>query len=709
MKPSITSARLRSCASALVLPCTAVALALQLNQQNLLDEDAGTPPTPFFRKDTMPAVPTTAVVIINLSIQYFLIYAAMAVIRTWNELGKATSSSFTLQALIRSATATVNFCPMLCVLFLGARLRAEQITQGKTEELGLPNAETRLGMQVAANCVLGQLLCVLLLPLLTGGMSAVPTDSDGNVDLSKMTGLTNRPLRYFITLLRYFFMVGLYGGSSVVVYGINTMDIENKVLRAQMWPAGVPTVSPPVIATIYLTTVFFVVYTLLALVRTWLSFSTGEQPIAEKLGGALSLVSITVMNMAPMLCILFVGARMRALQIDPIGGKLPEYAQFACFGCTSAIVVQAVLIILLPFTSSTVRCERGDFEGDIKFSGFSGGSTLARIVQAVFLTLRYAALICVYGGFSAVCYAVYTMPGSTVGPALFSSTTAGSSAALAGSSPTGTETTTETTGEEETGSLPSMMLVQMQKSTHQVPSIIPASPPPAAPPLSPALLCVMNLAVQYFVIYLLMLVVQSLRQCMPTSSKLSLLAQAIDSSCTTVQYAPMLAVLFIAVRMRALQLAGSEDGSIPPRAGPPTYAQECMYLATWAVLVQVVTVFVATAMFPVEVDMEGNVKAPANAPKATTYVLTGLKYISMIAMHGGSVGIVYAMVFMTPETIQPYAHNPILPASIGIEVPKPVSPETLIATTTAAPVGSGGVVGPTTAMGSAPSFLALSL
>ena len=51
----------------------------------------------------------------------------------------------------------------------------------------------------------------------------------------------------------------------------------------------------------------------------------------------------------------------------------------------------------------------------------------------------------------------------------------------------------------------------------------------------------------------------------------------------TVMFAPMLSILCWATRMRALQLAKAEDGTIPPTAGPPYWAQDCMYLATWSV------------------------------------------------------------------------------------------------------------------------------
>merc|ERR1719515_486576 len=58
------------------------------------------------------------------------------------------------------------------------------------------------------------------------------------------------------------------------------------------------------------------------------------------------------------------------------------------------------------------------------------------------------------------------------------------------------------------------------------------------PPLSPTMQCVLNLSFQYFLIYGLLW---------------AFIKDAVESAKSTVQFAPMLAVLFIATCMRALQ------------------------------------------------------------------------------------------------------------------------------------------------------------
>merc|ERR1719405_462438 len=97
------------------------------------------------------------------------------------------------------------------------------------------------------------------------------------------------------------------------------------------------------------------------------------------------------------------------------------------------------------------------------------------------------------------------------------------------------------------------------------------------PPLSPTMQCVLNLAFQYFLIYALLWIFITLEDF--TSMDLKSAKQAIESAKSTVQFAPMLAVLFIATRMRALQMTDN-------KGAPQGWVQDGMYLATWSIMIQ---------------------------------------------------------------------------------------------------------------------------
>merc|ERR1719191_1098139 len=90
---------------------------------------------------------------------------------------------------------------------------------------------------------------------------------------------------------------------------------------------------------------YFLIYVLLAVTRTvneWMGRTH------SKFADVMSLAAYTV-NLAPMLCVLFIGARMRALQIDPEHGNPQFWAQCCFYACTTSILVQVILVIVFPF------------------------------------------------------------------------------------------------------------------------------------------------------------------------------------------------------------------------------------------------------------------------------------------------------------------------------------------------------------------------
>merc|ERR1719398_545532 len=266
-----------------------------------------------------------------------------------------------------------------------------------------------------------------------------------------------------------------------------------------------------------LTTQFFIVYLMVALTKTTIELS-GPSEFLTKLSGLLTLAKFTV-NFAPMLCILFIGARMRALQMDPKHGNPQKWAQNCFYLCTYSVMVQTLLVLIMPLL---VECEAkvGASEGDIVFE--MENATVGLIV----LVIRWVALLALYGGFSAVIYSVFVIE-----------------------HPTDVSLT---------------------------------------PPISPAMSCVMNLTVQYFTIYLLLWICITCQQIFGDAPVWDKAIAIFDAGLATVMFAPMLSILFVGTRMRALQLTKATDGTIPVTAGPQGWAQDAMFLCTWSVLVQVI-------------------------------------------------------------------------------------------------------------------------
>merc|ERR1719163_2047455 len=320
-----------------------------------------------------------------------------------------------------------------------------------------------------------------------------------------------------ISAVRYILMAMLYGGFIVICYAAFVMKGPKEIWGEE----GAPPVAPAVACTMNLATQFFLVYLAVAVVKTTVELG-GPSPFLTKLSGLLTLAKFTV-NFAPMLCILFIGARMRALQMDPKHGNPQKWAQNCFFMCTYSVMAQTLLVILLPFCV-TCEAKKGASEGDVTFE--MENATLAVVMTVV----RYVLLLALYGGFTAVIVSVFIIE-----------------------HPTDVSLT---------------------------------------PPISPAMQCVMNLTVQYFTIFLAYFVCVTITQFSPELTFVKTLIPVFQGAKNTVLFAPMLSMLFIGARMRALQLTKAADGTIPPSAGPQAWAQEGMFLATWSVLIQVIMTIV---------------------------------------------------------------------------------------------------------------------
>merc|ERR1719169_93724 len=118
---------------------------------------------------------------------------------------------------------------------------------------------------------------------------------------------------------------------------------------------------------------------------------------------------------------------------------------------------------------------------------------------------------------------------------------------------------------------------------------------------------------------------------------------AMEASRATVQYAPMLAILFVATRMRALQIT-QQKGS------PQGWAQDGMYMATWAVAIQF---WMCLAMMffssKIETDEDGNVKNVFEN-MAGVYIVTIIKYLGLLLLYGGVITVIVSIFLITPET-----------------------------------------------------------
>merc|ERR1719324_1962315 len=436
--------------------------------------------------------------ILNLTLQYIVIYTALGICRTVLDFQGVAHSSSQVHSALKHASETMFYAPMVCMLFVGFRMRVLQLTKGT----GNPPEYVQFAMRSVAYAILANTLVVLVIPVFSA--SEIELEETGEVKTKTEGNPFESPVIAFIfNVLRYLIVLGLYAGVGVVVYGLYVFEPPTSV-----WEGPVPAVSPAVNCTTILTGTFFLIYFLLAVSRTYSQYVGGNTFVGQF--ETVMHRAADTLGMAPMLCALFLAARMRALQMDPVSGNPQRWAQNCFWYCSGALILQTIVSVTIPYLLNG-DVKKGRMEGDMEYDVGPAESWTAKGMTS----FRFIIMLSVYASATAVVCSVFTIQ--------------------------------HPDGKEQT------------------------------PPLSPTMQCVLNLSFQYFLIYGLLWVFITVEDF--TSFDLAFVKDAAESAKSTVQFAPMLAVLFIATRMRALQMTDN-------KGSPQGWVQDGMYLATWSILIQ---------------------------------------------------------------------------------------------------------------------------
>merc|ERR1719299_344910 len=176
--------------------------------------------------------------------------------------------------------------------------------------------------------------------------------------------------------------------------------------------------------------------------------------------------------------------------------------------------------------------------------------------------------------------------------------------------------------------------------------------PQYTPPISVTMQCVINLTVQFFTVYLGLWIAQTVKDFF--GYPLPRLTELMQNAQATINFCPMLAILFVGTRMRALQITNN-------KGAPQGWVQDGMYMATWAVLIQFLMVL-AVGIFTqsdVKLDEDGTpIWEPSMA--ILKYVALALKWITFIFLYGGMITVVVGVYTMTPETANGRGSVPLI-------------------------------------------------
>jgi len=524
--------------------------------------------TVYHAKDEVPEQGTPLYCCINLAVQYFFVYTALALVSTYADLRLGNRSPMVagLRSVLAQCAQTVAAGPIMAVLFVVLDLRFRVTGHDLPSYVPV--------MMLSATYALGfNTLMVLCLPVVTGEI--LECEDDGSLKSPTTSyGLVAK----LILLLRYVTLAVLYVGVCGCLYGLFGPHAPTSFER-----------TPPAVNCIALLCALYF--------ATWLVFV-----LLRELGGptrttAALQVTFSVASMAPMLAIVLAAVRIRAMQVSPDGN--PQYwAQMCMYSATGALVLQAALVLVCAILGGDPLKSRGD-----------GDFGVANLRPSFYLPLtlgRYLAVAVMFGCTLATMVSAYVIEGKDKGN---------------------------------------------------------------TPPVSPAVVNTFVLALAFFVVYFTLFLLNTLRDVLynradtyPAGSMGRLDGRAqhaareaswikwiktAEAARLTIQFCPMLAVLFLAVRVRALQVTDRQGG-------PQPWAQIAMAVCTAAVLVQLVLV-VAVAGLVDKIPDTSKTGVVLTQPSSNwlRIPLTILRYVAFVGLYGGLIAVISSIFILSPETASP--------------------------------------------------------
>merc|ERR1719231_1714424 len=330
--------------------------------------------------------------VVSLTIQFMIVYTALALCRMAADSFGMKYDNIPIQKILQTATLTMAFAPMLAILFLAFRMRVNQLTKNK----GDPPDWAKVCMYFCTYAVLLMTLVVCVIPLFTG--ETINVDPKTGQIPDDVAPFKSQACAIAFTVLKYIILIMLYLGAIGVVYGIITYEPP-----AGTWPAGKTyPVAPAVQCTMILSAQFFIVYGGIQVARSWTQF-TGLMPnFTSKVENAL-MTATASMNFAPMLAVLFIGARMRALNMDPVNGNPQKWAQNCFFACTYALLAQTICSVAVPLVL------QGDAKPNPKVEGDYEYKVENKMLGTILAVGRYVIMVCIYVGVACIIYSIFTI------------------------------------------------------------------------------------------------------------------------------------------------------------------------------------------------------------------------------------------------------------------------------------------------------------
>merc|ERR1719235_3156479 len=242
-------------------------------------------------------VTTAMQCVVSLSIQFMIVYTALAICRMGADGLGMKYENVPIQKILQTASLTMAFAPMLAILFLAFRMRVNQLTFNR----GDPPAWAQVCMYFCTYAVLLMTLCVCVIPLFTGEVFGVDPKTGQIPEDTQPFKMQLCAIAF--TVLKYIILLMLYVGALGVVYAIITFKPP-----AGTWPEGKKfPVAPAVQCTMILSCQYFIVYGGIQIARTWTQFTGIAPNFTSKVENAL--MTVTASMRAPMKSTASIGAK----------------------------------------------------------------------------------------------------------------------------------------------------------------------------------------------------------------------------------------------------------------------------------------------------------------------------------------------------------------------------------------------------------------
>lgn len=320
---------------------------------------------------------STLISTLLMAFLYFAVYLGVQVSKSVNKYAATQISLWkTLEQCLQSSTASVAMVPMLCVLFMGMRMRAHQFHES-------PQSWVQCAM---FGCVIGvyaQVSVIILQEFFT----------------DQLQNSSSR-MMHWLESLRYLCMALVYAGFSTVLVGVISIEAKsgNSACPDCNWKVA-PSVSPAVQNVVVLCFLYFGILLCQQILVTGKKFGSIKTEHIELLGRAFD-----AMKLAPMLGVLYIGTRMRALQLDPYNGNPPAWAQGAFYFSTLALCLQVFMVLLEPCFTGRIR-QHEDQDGSPVHEVIQGDDGMMTILTFV----RFFALMSLYGGVATIVFSLFAM------------------------------------------------------------------------------------------------------------------------------------------------------------------------------------------------------------------------------------------------------------------------------------------------------------